>query len=55
MAGVTYVVSDITKLKEVDAICHQVNCLTVKPHGLSEVTAKNFHGSTFIVKEHQCF
>ena len=35
MGKVTYHRGDITTIKNVDAICHQVNCLTIKAHGLS--------------------
>ena len=31
---------DLLKLREVDVIIHQVNCLCVKPHGLSKQIKK---------------
>ena len=39
MGKITYQHGDITKINDVDAICHQVNCLTVKAHGLSSKIA----------------
>ena len=42
MGKVEYVNGDITKCRNVDAICHQVNCLTVKSHGLSSKIASAY-------------
>ena len=33
---------DLLKLREFDAIAHQVNCLTVKPHGFSKQVADKY-------------
>ena len=30
-----FVYGDLLSIRDVDAICHQVNCLTIIPHGLS--------------------
>ena len=37
-----YVYGDLLSRTDVDAICHQVNCLTVKAHGLSLKLAKKY-------------
>ena len=37
-----YVYGDLLSIMDVDAICHQVNCLTVKPHGLSMKLAEKY-------------
>ncbi|XP_045180875.2 uncharacterized protein LOC123540143 [Mercenaria mercenaria] len=42
MGSVSYQHGDITSIRGVDAICHQVNCLTVKAHGLSSQIAKKY-------------
>ena len=39
MEMITHVRGDITIFRDADAICHQVNCLTVKAHGLSKKIA----------------
>ncbi|KAK3107265.1 hypothetical protein FSP39_010737 [Pinctada imbricata] len=36
------VCGDLLHMTDVDAICHQVNCLTVKSHGLSRRIAEQF-------------
>ena len=42
MVGLIFIDGDITRIKRVDTICHQVNCLTVKAHGLSSVITKTY-------------
>ena len=42
MGSVTYQEGDILYINGVDAICHQVNCLTVKAHGLSANIAMRY-------------
>jgi hypothetical protein len=37
-----YVYGDILSTKDVDAIAHEVNCLTIKPHGLSLKVAEKY-------------
>ena len=37
-----YVYGDLLEMTHVDAICHQVNCLTVKSHGLSRLIAEKY-------------
>jgi O-acetyl-ADP-ribose deacetylase (regulator of RNase III) len=40
--GVTFLKGDVVEIKNVDAIVHQCNCLTVKSHGLSKQIARKF-------------
>lgn len=40
-----YVYGDLLSRIDVDAICHQVNCLTIKPHGLSLKLAEKYPGA----------
>ena len=48
MGGVSFVDGDIADIRNVHAIVHQVNCLTIKSHGLSAILAKkNTRGQTF--------
>ena len=42
MDGVSFVDGDITDIRNVHAIVHQVNCLTVKSHGLSAIIGKKY-------------
>ena len=37
-----YVSGNLLEMTHVDAICHQVNCLTVKSHGLSRLLAEKY-------------
>jgi O-acetyl-ADP-ribose deacetylase (regulator of RNase III) len=37
-----FVFGDLLKLRDVDAIIHQVNCLCVKAHGLSKQIAEKY-------------
>ena len=43
MAILTIIRGDITHLNTAHAIYHQVNCLTVKVHGLSAKIASKYH------------
>ena len=40
--GIHFVFGDLLKLRDVDAIIHQVNCLCVKAHGLSKQIAEKY-------------
>ncbi|CAC5383160.1 unnamed protein product [Mytilus coruscus] len=40
--GVKFVFGDLLKLRDVDAIIHQVNCLCVKAHGLPKQIVDSF-------------
>ena len=42
MGGVSFVDDDITDIRNVHVIVHQVNCLTVKSHGISAIIAKKY-------------
>lgn len=42
MMSVKFVFGDLLRVKDVDAIVHQVNCLCVKPHGLSRQIAEKY-------------
>ena len=41
--SVHQVYGDLLTIDHVDAICHQVNCLTVRSHGLSRQIALKYH------------
>ena len=40
--GVKYVYGNLSTIKDVDAIIHQVNCLCTKVHCLSQKIAEKF-------------
>ena len=47
--GVKFIYGDLLKIRDVDAIVHQVNCLCVKAQGLSKQIAEKFPWYIFTV------